>query len=107
MLTSTCLAASFTVIQRSDLYIHLMSRSYPLKLIISRNLNRKPCECGFYISSAFLHGKRIQTRINLFRHPDEPNVFEFAYEHAYYTLTLQDLSATISEITCSVGNSAR
>ncbi len=107
MLTSTYLAASFTVIQRSDLYIHLMSRSYPLKLVISRNLSRKPCECGFFISSAFLNGKRIQAHINLFRHPDEANVFEFEYEHRFYALTLHDLSATISELSCSIGNPAR
>lgn len=97
-LKASYLIGHYLILQRTESYIQLVSRSYPIKLIVARNQQRLPCEYGFYITGAFFNQKRFSLHIELYHHPERAGVFEFRYENAYYSMAFEADTASIEHL---------
>ncbi|WP_266363788.1 hypothetical protein [Tellurirhabdus rosea] len=95
---NTLLKGEYLIVQQSGGYTQLTKKAWPVKLIVARTDARRPCQPGYSISSAFIHNQRIQLNIDLYRHPDVPDRFEFALDGAFYSLQVGAGAADISAI---------
>jgi|GEM_PF-4302403 len=97
-LSPNLLKGEYLVVQNTAMYTQLTNHTQPVKVVVARHPHRRPCEPGYAISSVFVRSQRIAVEIDLYRHPDAPDLFEFAYEGQFYTLRVDERSAQIQPL---------
>lgn len=92
------LKGQYLIVQNSQSITQITKRLQPVRLILARNPQRQPCQPGYEISTAFIKNERIPLHIDLYRHPDTPDTFEFHFQGTYYALKVEETKAEIVPI---------